>query len=495
MTRTGRARRAITVCVAVVVLVGVFPSAAVARPAAGRQATQERLHWRRCGGHAECARLRVPLDDAVPGGPTIRLALARVRARDPKRRIGSLVVNPGGPGVSGVDFALDAASVLPRAIRDRFDIVGFDPRGVGRSAPVDCTERLDPYYALDFAPADDTTRAALVEGNRALVKQCEKRDGRLLPYVSTRRSARDLDRIRAALGEGKLTYLGYSYGTYLGASYADQFPSHVRAFVLDGPVDPGLDASDTQVEQAVGFEHALQLFLDDCAKRRSCAFHRGGDPAGAYDRLRARVARAPLPAHGAGGGRTLNGTTFDIGVTQLLYDGHDGWPTLAHDLEAAYDGDGSNLLADSDLYTGRSDNGRYDDIQEAFLAIGCLDGPDVGGLDGLRVIEERAAQEAPRLGRTIVNSSLPCAMWPVPAQPAPVPHAAGAAPILVLGTRDDPATPITWAHGLASELESATLVTVRGERHTAFAAGNECVDALVTRYLVHLDVPRGGTGC
>jgi pimeloyl-ACP methyl ester carboxylesterase len=474
----------------------------VRAPAAHAQAGDEprsrvaKLQWESCGVDAECARLRVPLDDtAEASGSTIGIALARVPAEDPDRRIGSLVVNPGGPGAPGADFAVDLASLLPQPIRDRFDIVGFDPRGVGKSARVDCTDRFDDYYNLDFAPDDSQEREALIEGNRELVELCAERERRVLPYVSTARAARDLDRIREALGDEKLTYLGFSYGTQLGASYAEQFPGNVRALVLDGAIDPTLDASDTQVEQSVGFERALQLFLDDCAGDDSCAFHSRGDPAAAYDELRARVARTPLPADEAGSGRTLSGTTFDIGVTQLLYEGRDGWSLLASDLQTAADGDGSALLSDSDDYTGRSSDGTYDDIQEAFLAISCLDGPDLGGLDGLRVIEDRAAREAPRLGRTIVNNSLPCAMWPVPVEVAPVPHAVGAPPIVVLGTTDDPATPFVWAEGLAATLDSGTLVTVEGERHTAFAAGNDCVDRVVTRYLVRLAVPAAGKRC
>jgi pimeloyl-ACP methyl ester carboxylesterase len=438
----------------------------------------------------------VPLDDtAPPGGPTIRIALARVRATDPDRRIGSLVVNPGGPGASGVDFVRDAAALLPPPLRERFDIVGFDPRGVARTARIDCTDRLDPYYAVEFAPDDAAERAALEAQNRRLVAACERRAGKLLPFVSTERTARDLDRIRAALGDDRLTYLGFSYGTYLGTLYADRFPDRVRALVLDGAIDPVLDGSAAQVQQAVGFEHSLDAFLADCADQRSCSFHRRGRSAAAYDRLRARVGREPIPAEGQGDGRTLNGTTFDIGVTQLLYGGRDEWSLLADALDAAAHGDGSDLLAESDFYTGRLSDGTYDDTYDAFLAIGCLDGPDLGGVDNLRAIEEQAAVAAPRLGRTIVNNSFACALWPVPTVSPTVPRALGAPPILVLGARNDPATPFAQARALADELESGVLIAVDSDRHTSFAGDNACVDRLVARYLVRLAVPRDGTKC
>ena len=350
----------------------------------------------------ECARLKVPLDDTVTGGPTISLAIARVRARDPQHRIGSLLMNPGGPGAPGIQFLRDFAPTLPGTIRDRFDLVSFDPRGTGASAPVECTPNLDSLYNLEFAPRDDAARQALVAGVRAFIAQCQAKAGAELPYVSTERAARDMDRIRAALGDQRLTYLGYSYGTYLGSLYADRYPTHVRAMVLDGAVDPALDAAAQQIQQAQGFEHGLDLFLQSCATDTTCSFHRGGNTAAAYDALRARVGATPVPATGAGKGRTLNGTEFDIGVTQFLYRGQQAWQDLGQALDAADTGDGGALLTQSDVYTGRHADGTYDQSQDAFLAIGCLDGPDVGGLAGLRAIEEQAAQVAPRrrtLGR------------------------------------------------------------------------------------------------
>src|SRR5450759_5527392 len=224
-------------------------------------------------------------------------------------------------------------------------------------------------------------------------------------------------RIRAALGDPRLTYLGYSYGTYLGSLYADRYPTHVRAMVLDGAVDPALDAAAQQIQQAQGFEHSLDLFLQSCASDTTCSFHRGGNTAAAYDALRARVGATPVPAGGAEKGRSLNGTEFDIGVTQFLYSGQPAWPQLAQALDAADTGDSGALLTQSDMYTGRHGDGTYDQSQDAFLAIGCLDGPDVGGLAGLRTIEEQAAQVAPRVGRSVVNNSLACALWPVPPRP------------------------------------------------------------------------------
>lgn len=500
-TYARRVRRSIFAIVLTVAAAGGSlgaPTLAASAPTSAHHAfAPSPLEWTPCQrGYAECATLTVPLDDSVADGPTIDLGLARVPARDPDRRIGSLVVNPGGPGAPATDFAADFAPTLPDEILDRFDIVGFDPRGVGESEGVDCLDDLDPLYELDWTSTDAATRAEFVAGVQAVVDACVASDGTLLPYLATERTARDMDRVREALGDDRLTYLGFSYGTYLGALYAAQFPERVRALVLDGAVDPGLDATAVQVEQSEGFEHSLDLFLADCAEDAGCAFHHDGDPAGAYDALRARIADAPIRASGAPGRRDLNTTLFDTGVTLLLYDGKSSWPALADALRRADRGDGSDLVRYADVYTGRSGDGRYDDLQESFWAVGCADGPGFGGLDGLRAIEEEAARAAPRLGRAIVNNSLACALWPV--QPGALPSVASETtmPVLVLGTRNDPATPLAWAKGLAREIgPPARLVVARGSRHTAFLAGNRCVDRTVLRYLLDEVAPRSKKIC
>ena len=477
-----------------VALVGVTGSVATPATADASTDAPSTLAWRSChGGDVECARLSVPLDDTNPADPrVIHVALERVAARDPERRIGSLIVNPGGPGAPGATFAPGIAGSLPAEVQDRFDIVGFDPRGTGKSAGVDCGDNYDSLYALDFDPDTPQERQALDDANRALVESCVRRDGERLRFLTTDRAARDMDRIRVALGDDRLTYLGYSYGTLLGAQYAAQFPDRVRALVLDGAVDPALDGRTSQLAQAEGFERSIDLFLESCARRPSCAFHGGDDPGAAYDALRARVDQHPLPA---GRGRRLNGTLFDIGIAQLLYGGESSWPEVADVLAAAEDRDGSALLGDADAYTGRRDDGTYDDLQESFLAIGCADGPPVDGIEGMRAIEQEAAKVAPRLGRSVVNNSLACAFWPVAAPPALPLHAPGAPPILVIGTRNDPATPLSGARALARELGSGVLVIASGAQHTAFASGNACVDRAVERYLVDARPPSDGTRC
>jgi pimeloyl-ACP methyl ester carboxylesterase len=338
-----RALAVVTIVIAAMVLaIGGPVSAQTASASDGT------LRWRSCGNEFDCASMRVPLDYSNPAGPQVDLAMVRLPARDQSKRIGSLVVNPGGPGGSGVEYALSAADRLPSELRDRFDIVGFDPRGVGQSDPIDCKADMNAYYNLDFSPDDDAERAALVSGIQAFVDACERNEGSRLPYLSTADTVRDLDQLRAALGDKKLTFLGYSYGSYLGAKYAEAYPDHVRALVLDGAVDPALDAKQQQVEQAAGFEGVLNAFLKWCGANTSCDFHRDGKPGEALDRLFARVDREGVPVPGGRAPRTLSPIEFDLAIATALYDGRDGFGYLASALDAADRGDGRAMAELSD---------------------------------------------------------------------------------------------------------------------------------------------------
>ena len=254
------------------------------------------LGWHGCSGGFRCGTLTVPVDEAAPAGPTLDLAVIRRPARDPGTRIGSLVFNPGGPGAPAVAFLRSIADTLPDQIRDRFDLVAFDPRGVGSSHPIECQDSLDPVFDQSFQPETAAERAGLVDAVRSLAAACAARSGALLPHVSTVDAVHDLERLRVALGEDTLSFVGYSYGTFLGASYASAHPDRVRAFVLDGPVDSTMSAREVALAQARGFEHALDDFLADCSAHPGCAFHHDGDAAGAYDALRALAARAPIVA-------------------------------------------------------------------------------------------------------------------------------------------------------------------------------------------------------
>jgi len=449
------------------------------------------LRWEDCGSGVECATLAVPVDYDRPDGPTLDLALKRRPATGD--RVGVLLTNPGGPGVSGTELVDAAELYFSSRLLDRFDLVAWDPRGTGASAPVDCVDDLDFFYALDTSPDTPAEAQAVADAAARLVQGCEERSGELLPFLATRATVRDLDRIRSALGEEQVTYLGFSYGTYIGALYADMFPDRVRAMVLDGAVDPSLSFEEVSRDQARGFDAALAAFLDDCA-RTGCGFG-GDDPRRAYELLIKAIDAEELPAEVAGESRTLGPGEADIGVASALYTGEDGWRVLAGALRDAAQGDGSALLALADTYTGRQPGGAYSNQGEAFYAIGCLDTPSPRGAELGRVADALAA-DAPFFGAATVYLSAPCAVWPVDAvgQPAPV-RAAGAPPIVVLGTSNDPATPLKWAEGLASQLESGRLVVFEGEGHTAYGRGSGCVDGLVDTYLVDLEAPPAGTRC
>lgn len=487
--------------VSAVLVVGVSAGtpAALAAPSetvhAAPTKPSQKLDWNSCGDAGQCAELTVPLDYEHPdNGKTMKIALSRVRATDSKRRIGSLLMNPGGPGAPGAEFVQDVAGALPDELRERFDIVGFDPRGTGKSEPVKCEDDLDDVFSLDYSPETPEERAQLGSELQQLAQSCERRTGSELPYLSSQSTARDMDRIRRAVGDKKLTYIGYSYGTYIGTLYAKMFPTKVRALVLDGAVDPNLSGVQLGIDQAVGFERALDAFLAQCSANRRCPFYNAGDAAGAFDRLVAQVDAQPLPADD---GRVLGGGEFDIGVAQALYTGRFGYRVLEQALAAAERGDGAKMLDLSDQYTGRGPDGTYDSSQPAFWAIGCLDGPSIGAPDAFQAAEPEFRAAAPRVGVPLLNYGLVCAYWPEPPVRSPAPiRVDGTPPILVIGTTGDPATPLKWAEGLSKEIASSVLVVAEGSQHTSFLlAQNQCVDDIGISYLVDRNAPADDTRC
>jgi pimeloyl-ACP methyl ester carboxylesterase len=448
------------------------------------------LTWSDCGDGFECAELTVPLDRDEPTAGSVELALVRRPAPDPAQRIGSLVVNPGGPGSSAVDFLRRSWEAIPGPVRARFDLVAFDPRGVGASAPVRCvdTTEMDALVALDPTPDDDAELAALEAGSRQLAEGCARRSGHLLPHLSTVQVAHDLDLLRASLADAGLTYVGYSYGGSIGAEYLRLFPGRVRAMVLDSPLDPALTWDQVLEGQAVGFDVALAAFLDDCERTR-CAFRRAvrGDLTAAFDALAERVETTPLPGDGR---RTVGPGELSLGVGAGLYSRSSGWPALARALADAHAGDGAVLLALSDAYLDRTEDG-YENTGEANLAVNCIDRPWPRETEPYLALAERVRAVAPRFGPAIALSGLGCSVWPVRAtrEPAPV-RAEGAPPVVVIGVSRDPATPYAWAQAVAGQLASAVLLTVDGDGHTSYRAGGpRCVVDAVDAYLVSLQVP------
>ena len=455
---------------------------------------EQALAWRACGNGTQCASLTVPLDYDEPEGQSIDIAVIR-RRHAGSERLGSLVTNPGGPGGSGVQFVAQAASYLGPALRDAYDVVGFDPRGVGRSEPIDCLSdaELDEFIAVDPTPDDEAERQRSEELLAAFGDGCLERSGDLTGEVGTEEAARDMDVLRAALGDPALSYLGLSYGTFLGATYAGLFPDRVGRMVLDGAIDPSIDNLELNLTQAKGFETATQAYLQGCVDTGDCPL--GGDVATAGQALRElldSIDRTPLPT---ASDRELAIGNAVYGVWAALYN-EASWPVLNSALEQAQRGDGTTLLAMSDSYVDRRPNGYASNATEALVAINCLDHP--GGIPQGEVPEfvPRFEEVSPTWGEIFAYGLVGCADWPVDSgrQPAPI-TAEGAAPIMVVGTTRDPATPLKWARALASQLDSGVLVERDGDGHLAYGQGNECIDSTVEAFLVSGEVPDETVRC
>ncbi len=469
-------------------------------PESLREFRRQRVSWSACGDGFECARVAVPLDYERPGRDVIDLSVVRLPASGgAEKRLGSLLINPGGPGSSGIEYARQAERVINPHVRERFDIVGFDPRGVARSEPLKClTDRqLDEFISADGSPDDPAEEQRLIELARMLAQGCEQRAGELLAHVATEDVARDLDVLRAVLGDERLHYLGKSYGTLLGATYAELFPQHVGRLVLDGAVDPTVSDEEFDLAQAEGFERALRAFVADCVEQDECPL------SGSVDEgvqqvalLLERIDKHPLPSEDSD--RRLTQALAVLGVVAALYDRTSGWPALRIALAQAERDDGTVLLRLADFYTDRDEDGDYATNQnEVFYAVNCLDGDDgTADVAELRSRADRYAASAPVFGPYLAWGAVACVDWPVPPRGEPGPlRAAGSAPILVVGTTRDPATPYAWAVGLADQLEAGVLLSWDGDGHTAYGRGSSCIDAAVDDYLVAGEVPEDGTRC
>lgn len=452
------------------------------------------VQWTPCGSLL-CGTVAVPLDYAQPQLGTIQIAMAMHRATDPAERIGSLVINPGGPGVSGVNDLPAELSVLTPELLARFDIVEFDPRGVERSSPVLCstptagssTTSSTPGPLPDPVPGTTGAQLALVANDQAYAAQCESISGRLLPFVGTVDAARDLDRIRQALGDAQLTYFGHSYGTLLGATYAEMFPTHVRAMVLDGAIDPAMSTQEMIDEQSESFEAVLDDFFAWCTSSGCPWRPAGGASASA---LLALIAQSRTQAIPAGAGRTAGPGDIYYAVLASLYT-RSSWPSLANALAQAAAGNGAGMLGTADNYVTQGSTNAAD----AETSIDCLDHPITRGSTSIPALAAQAAVNAPFFGPLLAWSEATCAVWPVPATRTPAPTTAvGSPPILVVGATKDPATPYAWAQRLASELQHGELVTWQGENHVAYYY-SACIRAIDQSYFVAGTLPAPGTVC
>ncbi len=453
----------------------------------------QELSWDDCG-EARCATVEVPVDYEEPDGKRLELAIKVIPAKGDGGR--SLFVNPGGPGGEALGFADYMESQFGEDVLETYDIVGVDPRGVGKSTPVDCLSdrELDVYAASEPSPDDEGE----VEEYRATTvdfgKGCEEKSGALAAHISTEEAARDFDVVRALLGSKTFDWFGASYGTELGATYATLFPKTVGRMVLDGAVDPTLTSEESAFGQTTGFQRALDAYIDDCVEQADCPL--GRDPDAAERTLVDFVTERDSQPMDTGEERKLTeGLTF-YGVAVTLYD-EQTWPVLTQALDAAVKGDGSVLLRLADAYFRRSSDGTYtENLGEANPAINCLDADEGSSLEQVEASLPRFEKASPVFGRALAWGALSCTDWPIeathPQQPV---DATGSEPIVVIGTTRDPATPYEWAEALKEQLKTGVLVTREGDGHTAYTSGNTCIKEIVDTYLVEGKVPKDGARC
>ncbi|MCM6773457.1 alpha/beta hydrolase [Nocardia sp. CDC159] len=512
LLRSGRvAALVVLTCVAAACTTSGREQPAPSAPAAPTPVALDRFYnqtpdWQSCNGFsedrsvrfprdAECTRLTVPVDYAKPDGATAEIAVSRIRATGPK--IGSLLFNPGGPGVAGLSMASIA---MKTPLAERFDLIGFDVRGVGSSRPlIRCLTGKEWDEQRAEPPKDNTPAgiAAAEQEDREFAQKCGERTGtEFLAHVGTREVIQDMDVIRGVLGDPKLNFVGYSYGTRLGSAYAEKFPDRVRALVLDGAVDPEQQPVQDTIEQTAGFQKAFDAYAAACTRDAECPL--GTDPAQSVARFRALLAplwNHPLPTKD---GRPLSYGDAVTGVQNALY-AEDRWETLSAGLAEVAQGRGDTLLALADDYNSRRPDGSYDNSQDAFLAIHCVDDPAIKDRAVTDQQDTELRKVAPFLDDGHGTGHAPlelCAFWPVPNTGGPHQVSAPGLPkTVVVSTTQDPATPYEAGVNLAKDL-GAALITNRGTRHTAFLSGGvPCVDNAVFEYLIELKEPPAGLTC
>jgi pimeloyl-ACP methyl ester carboxylesterase len=439
----------------------------------------------------ECGQLAVPFDYDNPGTGSFVLSLMRRPAEIPESRIGSLLVNPGGPGFGGTTVAEQAEWYFSTELLEQFDVVGWDPRGTGASTPaVDCTEDYDRYFGIDSPPNDDDAKQKMIDLTQEFVDLCVARNGEMLKYISTEASARDMDSIRNALNEDKISYFGFSYGSELGATWVTLFPDTVRAAVFDGASDPNASGFDQSMAQLKGFEQQLDAFLANCAKRVACKIYNNGKPAALFDQLAIVIDTKPIVVSSD---RTpVTQGVFYTAVVQAMYS-NTLWPQLETALADAAKGNGAQLLALYDDYFQRQPDGSYGNELEAFLAISCLDDPEGSTVADVDADVARFAAAAKRLGENF-GYGYACALWPHRVAERVIVTGKGAGPIVVIGTTGDAATPLASTRKAAKNLEQGVLVIVEADRHTGYGL-NSCVVQNVDAYLISLKAPKNETYC
>ena len=437
----------------------------------------------------------LPVDYQDESLGTFEMAIIRFRDSNQHNRLGSLVINPGGPGVSGIEFTLNAQYIIDPDVLDRYDIVGFDPRGIGESSPIHCLSdaQQDASFSGDSKPDNQEEFNALIEDAHTFATNCVEQTENLASFT-TINAAKDMEQLRIALGDSQLNYMGFSYGTYLGTVYAQQFPSTVGRFVLDGAINPSLSAYDQNVVQAEAFDKALTNFMNNCLKRTSCSLPKTANAQFFVDFL-ATLAQTPLTSQDSPN-RPVTQSLVITGIASALYDNNIGWPMLRTAFEEAKDGDGTTFLQLADTYSGRNSDGTYKDNQnDANIVIDCLDWHLTRSNSDIQTHATDFETVAPVFGPFIAYSGVVCNALkdvlniPNETDQNTVRIEKTATPVLIIGTTQDPATPYSWAQGLARYIMGSRLITLNGEGHTGYGRGSICTDTAVDSYLITGELP------
>lgn len=453
----------------------------------------EPFEWEAYDDQVDVATIEVPVDYSKPDGDRFELFVTRFRALDQDKRIGSLLVNPGGPGSGGSDLAILAAQIYDQEILERFDIIGWDPRGTGESDPsIDCIDDYDRYFTeIDTTPKTDAEHEILVDTAESFARECVAKNSEIIQFVGTNNSARDMDVIRRALGEATISYFGFSYGSELGAAWATMFPETVRAAVLDGAADPNAEPIESSLQQMKGFENSVTTFLVECSADDTCVFYNDGDPKSAFMRLMDDLDEHPI--EGAPDRPKVNRDVAVVAVVQAMYT-QAYWPALENALAAAQTGDGSGLLELHDTYYQRSFDGTYANFLEAFQVISCADTSDRPTVDEVDAEAARYHEVAPTLIPDDSSGGYFCTFFPETADPRVTITGAGAGPVVVIGTTGDPATPFDSTVRMSDALEDGRLIIVEADEHTGYGV-NRCVIEAVNDYLIDLEPPEDGLEC
>ena len=458
----------------------------------------QEVQWSDCGAGAECATVVAPLDWDNPGvGEDVNLAVSRHSATG--QALGSLFVNPGGPGASGYEFVLDSVDfAVSEVLRESFDVIGWDPRGVNFSSPVSCAAtdaELDYFFFGELEAQPDTPEwdAELLAESIRFGQECQANTGELLEFVDTLSTVRDLDLLRHLVGDEQLNYLGYSYGTLIGALYIDTFPEKVGRMVLDGPVDPGASQFDLVVNQHRGFEEALEAYLVECDLTNSCPFagsleQRLRGVSDLYDELEQNPLRHA-------DGRLIDDGMLRTAMVTTLY-AQSSWPFLTRMFEELQEGVTDTAIFLVDFYYDREGGVYQNNSMEAFIAINCLDYPVESDPAVLEAQADQLREAAPYTARPSGDGDLVCMNWPYPPKlnKGPV-RGEGANPVVILGTTGDPATPYNWSVSLNEQLENSVLLTLVGEGHLAYDERVTCINDPVDTYFVTGDLPEDGLTC